>query len=373
MMGPVAYLPTLVGLKLSGDSASGFGDGQALTSFILAAWAFLLGRDLDDVPRVAYSFSIAAVALSPTMPGSSLFAFSPALTYNRYGYAFLGLILLECYRAWNRSDSAGGLSTGIILALLAFLKLPYFIAGMAIVGFLARFGRQKPSRWIALAVSSALVGMAFMAYLRLQAVAVWRDLALTMAARHIDFFRLYNVNMILLEAGMVLILGAGGAAFLRSRGLVEDAKALSVMVIVVVCCSIFLLVCSAQQLGLSIAPLVLILVVDAMMVHETWTAVPQNHALHNISVAGATVFVAIPLLSLVITLIFGIALKGFIQPPLHGCPRVAFLLARREDLGYSQFVEEGLQLAQANRRADEHVMSLDFSNPFSFGLGIAPA
>jgi hypothetical protein len=373
MIGPAAYIPTLIGLRISGNTATGFGYGQALTALLMGVWAYLLGRRLSDVPRVAYSLCIAVVAVSPTQLGISPFELSPAATYNRYGYALLGLVLLECYRAMSRADLVGGLSTGAVIATLAFLKLPYCLAGIVIVALLSKSARQTTARWAGLVLGFAAVGLAFMAYLGFRASVVWADLALTIAARHIDFVSLYNFNTIFLEGGLLFVLGAAGIEFLKSQDQADEAKALSSMVHVVVYTSLFLILCSYQQGELPLAAFVLVPLVDTMITH-IGSAPAEKRALRGISIAGATVFVVVTLVPVVPMMAWDLLVRGIVShPPTMDTPALRSFTTVGENAGYAPFVNDGLRLLQANLRPGEHVMSLDFSNPFSFGLGIPPA
>jgi len=43
------------------------------------------------------------------------------------------------------------------------------------------------------------------------------------------------------------------------------------------------------------------------------------------------------------------------------------------DVGYAHFVNNGLALARQYRRPDDTIMSLDYSNPFSYAFRIPPA
>ena len=63
---------------------------------------------------------------------------APAMIYNRYGYALLVLVLMECFQrpdtTISRSEEwLGGLSTGAAIGLALFLKASYFLAGMGFV------------------------------------------------------------------------------------------------------------------------------------------------------------------------------------------------------------------------------------------------
>jgi hypothetical protein len=373
VVGPAAYLPTLIGLKIAGNSATGFGYGQALTSFVLGTWAYFLGGRLSDVPRAAYSLCVTAVALSPTQLGLSPFELTPAMTYNRYGYALLGLVILECYRAQSRADLVGGLSTGAIISTLAFVKLPYCLAGIVMVALLSNPRMRTAQRLAGLAFGVAVVGFAFMAYMEFRVNSIFGDLALTVAARQIDYVGLYNFNMIFLEGGLLFVLGTGGVTYLESQNLADEAKALSCMVLVVIYCSLFLILCSHQQLELPLSLFVLVLIVDAMMTHDAGVMIAGISAVRRMSVAGTTIFVGITLFSLVLSLTWGAMLRRILPRRFPDVPALRSFLPVREDLGYAHDLEDGFRLLNSNRRASEHVMSLDFSNPFSFGLGIPPA
>ena len=69
MIGPAAYLPTVVGLLLASNTAAGFGYGQAMVALVLGIWAYLLGTKFYEVPRVIYALCVAAIAVSPALWG----------------------------------------------------------------------------------------------------------------------------------------------------------------------------------------------------------------------------------------------------------------------------------------------------------------
>lgn len=80
VIGPAAYLPTLVGFRLASNTVAGFGYGQALIALLLRVWAYLLGGKLYQVPRVFYASCVAAIAVSPATLGMSHFALTPSVT-----------------------------------------------------------------------------------------------------------------------------------------------------------------------------------------------------------------------------------------------------------------------------------------------------
>ena len=54
---------------------------------------------------------------------------SHAMLYNRYGYALLGLVVLECFRP-GETTLIGGISTGVVSVALLFLKPSYCLVGL---------------------------------------------------------------------------------------------------------------------------------------------------------------------------------------------------------------------------------------------------
>lgn len=121
-IGPAGFLPTVVGFLLASNTAAGFGYGQALMALLLGTWAYLLAGKLYQNPRVLYALCVAAIVVSPAQLGLSLFMLSPCMTYNRYCYGLLGLLLLECLHPVANSELIAGLSTGSVISILAFTE-----------------------------------------------------------------------------------------------------------------------------------------------------------------------------------------------------------------------------------------------------------
>jgi len=95
--GPVWFLVAALGLAISRHSVDGIGYANAIMALMVAGWSFLLSKSrLLPLWRVVFSLFLAALVVAPYPLGNSPLMSSHAMVYNRYGYALLGLILLEC-------------------------------------------------------------------------------------------------------------------------------------------------------------------------------------------------------------------------------------------------------------------------------------
>ncbi|MGC2108659.1 MAG: hypothetical protein WA655_04035, partial [Candidatus Korobacteraceae bacterium] len=139
--GPVWYLASALGLSLSGHSANGIGYGNAIVALIVGCWSFFLSRNrLTSSARILLGFFLAALVAAPYPLGFPFYLSSHAMVYNRYGYALLGLILLECLAPARDSEDGreegwiGGISTGAALGLALFLKASYVLMAAVVIG-----------------------------------------------------------------------------------------------------------------------------------------------------------------------------------------------------------------------------------------------
>ena len=117
--GPAIYLIEAVGLFLSGMRPAGIGYANALFGALIGIWAYC-------VPRARWSSASACLLgiytllliTAPFALGYGAWNFSHGMTYNRYGFAILGIILVECTAhvfdksGGKRQAMAGALSTG---------------------------------------------------------------------------------------------------------------------------------------------------------------------------------------------------------------------------------------------------------------------
>ena len=166
--GPVMFLIHAAGLWLSGMRPAGLGYANALFGALIAIWAFLIVRRRWP-PASACALGIYTLLLitAPFPIGIAPADFGYAMSYNRYGYALFGIIMIECAAdaplmqpgIWHRIG--GAVSTGIALGLLAFLKISYaFVAFPFIVALVIVGGAGRLRRLIGLCSGFAYIGSA---------------------------------------------------------------------------------------------------------------------------------------------------------------------------------------------------------------------
>ena len=189
--GPFMFLISGLGLTISHHTADGIGYGSAIMALLVGTWSYFLGRNrLTSAPQMILGFFLAALVAAPYPLGLSPFMSSHAMLYNRYGYALVGIILLEVFKPARPSKSkqydgwVGGVSTGVALGLTLFLKASYFFVSLILIGvislLLRRLNRQRIFGIIA---GFSLVAICMLAYLRFDVSAMMADLRMAAGAR----------------------------------------------------------------------------------------------------------------------------------------------------------------------------------------------
>jgi hypothetical protein len=374
MIGPAAYLPTVVGLLLASNTAAGFGYGQALVAVVLGIWAYLLGVKLYEAPRVIYALCVAAIAVSPALLGQSPFALTSAVTYNRYGYALMGVLLLECLSTEVGSEFIAGLSSGALIAILAFTKMTFFLVGAALLVALIPQRTQTFRRWFGVAAGTVSVGLCFLWYLRFDLLAVIRDLAITAGAKRVRFTDLYLLNSVALDAGIALLLTLGASSFLIDSGKPRAAMRELLAGVSVTVASLLLIFGNFQPSELPLLGLYLLTVGQRLLANRRRTST-EGSGMLSLMISGGAIFAGISIFSAIVSLS---AAQWLMVHSVRAAPRFQAQALRqfvplKDDSTYTYFINDGFSLLKLYRKPGERVMSLDFTNPFSYGLGIPPA
>ena len=170
--GPVMFLVVGIGLGLSNASADGIGYGNAIFGLIIGLWALWLSRGrLASATRFILGIYVTLLVTAPYSLGKSPLLSSHAMVYNRYGYALLGLLLVECFQRMegpeqDAGEMLGGISTGAVVAIALFLKASYFAFSLPLVAASFLFGRPSIKRFFGLALGFSIVLFAMLTYLR---------------------------------------------------------------------------------------------------------------------------------------------------------------------------------------------------------------
>ncbi len=203
-MGPVLALLAAAGLWLAHNSADGIGYMSAMVGAVVGWWGYAISRRrMAAIPAALGGMVLALIALGPFPIGWAPNMLSHAMLYNRYGYALLGLVVLECFQP-GESGLAGGISTGVASAALLYLKPSYCLVALGFAVWSFAPERKQPRRSLGLVLGIAAAGIAMMAYLRFDFAAFWSDLSLMSAARS-SGLSLWNVRWSLFKGAADLL------------------------------------------------------------------------------------------------------------------------------------------------------------------------
>jgi hypothetical protein len=168
---------------------------NALFGTLLALWAYRVSRT-----RLAGIYTLLLI-VAPFAIGWGALNYTYGMLYNRYGYALLGIVVLEC------ATGEFAVSTGAACVLLASLKMSYAVAALPFVLFSWPFRKQ---RLLGLVIGGGMAGLAVLAYLRFDVADFYRDLHMAAESKAWDFREMLRVGfapVAIAEAIPLLILG----------------------------------------------------------------------------------------------------------------------------------------------------------------------
>jgi hypothetical protein len=375
-LGPVTYLITAAGVVIAAGNAAGLAYGQALFGCLVGLWAYRLAdRRLRGLATILVAVIVVLLAVVPTTVGDSSSGITPATTYNRFGYALVALLVIEASaacRAERQGDEArggvstwgGGLSSGLVLGLLLFLKISYFLGAGFLLLALVPLKKQTRERWYGMGAAFGITVLAFAWYLRFDLIAVCNDLRTVAHAKHVTLGD-YLVKDILLSAIPFLFFAQQLSQSGSSRW---ERNAMRIAALAVCLAGFFFLLTSWQFWGLPLDSVMVILLLER--------AVPISagapRAPRFLVLLFGCFFVFIYLTSEAAGLNYALSQKlrqiphtSFTAPTLAG-----FNTTIERD--YVEYVNEGCDLLNQHRLAADSVLALNFTNPFSFGLGMKP-
>ena len=374
-LGPLIYLVTAFGLLLSHGGAEGSGYSQALCGGLLGLWTYRLSRRrLGHLPAILLCLTVVLLSINPSSVGEPPLRTS-CMAYNRYGYALVTLLLVEGVAgldpARRRAEFWGGVSTGVILALLLFLKISYFVGGAFLVAAVIPCREQVKERWAGMVGGFLPVSLIFCAYLGFNLVPMWNDLRMVSGAKpaRISWFIVDNLYLpVAFYLGFIF----ASARFLSFGVATPAARAIRIAGVAVCVAGIFLLSTNFQFYALPLNAVAAILVLNQIGVLP---AAANAHKLkHAALLLWGSLLVAGDLGYEALGLGFGAWQKysweETADASFHAAPLAGF---RTFERSYVDLVNDGLALLSQHRRPDDTVMSLDFSNPFSYALGMRPA
>ena len=374
-LGPLIYLVTAFGLLISHGGAEGFGYSQALCGFLLGVWTYRLSRRrLGHLPTILMCLTVVLLAINPSSVGEPP-PNTSCMAYNRYGYALVALLLVESAAsgesAGRRTELWGGMSTGVVLALLLFLKISYFVGGLALASMLIPCRTQVKERWVGVVCGFLPVLLVFWAYLGFDLVPMWNDLRMV-AGSKTPRMSWFIVNNLYLSVAFYLAFIFAAASFLSSAGARPAARGVRIAGVAVCLAGIFLLSTNFQFLGLPLSAIMAVLVLKQIASQPL--AGNSKTVRHAVLLVWGSLIVAGSLNYEAMGLGFGASQKRSWEATPHASFNAGVLAGFRTfEKSYVELVNDGLWLVNRHRCPDDTVMSLDFSNPFSYALGMRPA
>ena len=181
-LGPLEYSITAAGMLLTHGGPRALALGNVAFGIAVGIWGWLLlRRRMAVIPALAAVAWLILTATSPSPLGSEYL--SSAMIYNRHGWALLAIVLVECTFSSQRSRFLGGVSSGIALILMAFLKLSFFGVAFLLVLPTLPLKREEMRRCWGILTGIAVTVAAFSFYLRFAVSAFLVDMGLTIQAR----------------------------------------------------------------------------------------------------------------------------------------------------------------------------------------------
>jgi hypothetical protein len=200
---------------------------------------------------------------------------------------------------------------------------------------------------------------------------MWNDFRMVGGAKpaRISWFIVDNLYF---RVAFYLAFAFASAAFLSSSGSRPMARTVRIAGVAVCLAGIFLLSTNFQFYGLPLSVLLAVLILDRVSAQPVLTLAGSLQRAGLL--AWGTLFVLGSMGYEAMGLGFSAAQKRSLETSVHA----SFQSPVLADFGtfersYVDSVNDGLTLLKQHRRPGDTVMSLDFSNPFSYALGMRPA
>lgn len=183
-LGPLEYSLTAFGMLLTHGGPGAIALGNVSFGAVIGIWSWLLlRRRMPLFPALAAVAWLVLTATAPSPLFGSFLALSPAMIYNRHGWALLAIVLAECALSSQRGRFLGGVSSGIALMLLAFLKLNFFGVAFLLLMTTIPMKREEMRRGWGILAGIAGTTAVFLVYIRFAISAFLGDMLLVTHAR----------------------------------------------------------------------------------------------------------------------------------------------------------------------------------------------
>jgi hypothetical protein len=395
--GPVTFLVTGLGLKLANASPNGIGYGNALFGLTVGLWVYRLGRDrLASTPRLLLGLYVVLLVCAPYALGDWPLLSSHAMAYNRYGYALLALVVVECFDAMpgpmrHSGEWLGGLSTGAIVALALFLKASYALVSLPLIGASLVFRRPSSSRLAGLTLGFAVVALGFIAYLGFDVPSIVKAFRIAAGARLITYSfhqPVWEIEAHPLPLLLILALALSASLLRREARSWRDELQLPVLGILLFLGDIVLLTTNHQIDAMPLLGIFALLVASQLTEYRDGSS--SETARSDLPYHAALLLLcAILLVPQFVSDLAGLGSAALRKahpasarsPVRFTEPRIASLILYDDDRAdpnangsvYTTYVNDGTALLRKHCDPTDRVLTMDMQNPFPYALGWQPA
>jgi len=320
------------------------------------------------------------------------------MLYNRYGYALLALVLLECFQRregaeQDTGEMSSGISPGVIVAITLFLKSSYFAISLPLIAASFFFRRPSHKRSLGLALGFLVVLFAMLAYLRFDVYPVVEAFWAAAGARSKTPFMLLFLTLQLKTQVPALLIAIGIIFFGNRRtkpvGSWLDNRQLLIWTLLVFTSDSLLMLSNTQVQAMPLLGAFAILIANRMnaerqRLHPMGARTDSHRHVFVLVLCSLMVFPQ--LVSDMVGLANGVfqkaypsEIKGlvrFTEPHLaplilyDGDPRPAWKAANGSV--YTSYVNDGVALLRKHCDASDRVLTMDAVNPFPFALKWRP-
>lgn len=379
------------GQWLAGGTIDGVGYMGACVGLIVGAWAYLLLlRRASPAIAVAGGALLALLCVAPVSLGYTYAFSSQAMFYNRFAFALLGLLIIEAFPVLPSSPNSavGAFSTGVICALLLFLKASYFAVAVALAAASLLWKQPLQLRRLLTIACGFLAGaFPFLIYLQFRVDLLYADLQMAAVSRTAPLAPIAIVSLFTQDLIQLFILSALG--FLL--GYEYAAQGLPrwrfvILAFVIYGSGILLMSTNAQPARLPLDEMLALLFAGAFL---EIALRPSARLQPAIATALAIVALGITLPNAgtdAAALANGMRLKRFYNPAyahIVPIPVMApfvmlddYTTASETSINTGTFLvpylTDGVELLRRHLQPGELVTTMDSYNPFPFLLQISP-
>lgn len=402
-IGPLSYIPTALIMKIGGISSSSLVYGNALLGAILALWTWYVSQKrLTALNAIIFSIFIYVLSVSSRPLGFGVTNTTYAMIYNRYGYALLSILFIQVFVRPEIVEKTevflDGFSVGVLLALLFYCKITYFLVGVAAlaIGWII----SKPVRRQLLYQGFGFVGLLVLIWLffRVNPLDYINDirtaaLSQSLTSRFANLTGTIRENNILIYLMFPLLLLSFVALSGSTSSRDEERESRLLWLIVAFITVSEILITSGNAVERKDLPLFF---TAGIIILNSLTRIPAGYPLGNLSntmtVHLLAVLIVLPLFSYQITkdiasVIYSanwdrVNLKNLnVSQKFESSSMSDFIIPENSDwpTAYSlgkdvpQRLNDGFSLLKKHINKNSRIFCLCFTDPFSFGLGLAPA